>query len=115
MRPIALGRSNWIHIGSEDAGPRIAAIFSVVKAAAGSTSRSVITWPLSFQDLQMRHYSAPQNLPLLPGLPDIPICEPWVCPDGYQRLPPATLRCEGPHGARFTGRTEMRRQDTHSP
>jgi transposase len=32
MRPIALGRSNWIHIGSEDAGPRIAAIFSVVES-----------------------------------------------------------------------------------
>lgn len=32
MRPIALGRSNWIHIGSEQAGPRIAAIFSVVES-----------------------------------------------------------------------------------
>ena len=32
MRPIALGRSNWIHIGSEHAGPRIAAIFSVVES-----------------------------------------------------------------------------------
>ena len=32
MRPIALGRSNWIHIGSQDAGPRIAAIFSVVES-----------------------------------------------------------------------------------
>jgi len=32
MRPIALGRSNWIHIGSEQAGPRVAAIFSVVES-----------------------------------------------------------------------------------
>jgi hypothetical protein len=32
MRPIALGRSNWIHIGSQDAGPRIAAIFSAVES-----------------------------------------------------------------------------------
>jgi transposase len=32
MRPIAVGRSNWIHIGSEQAGPRIAAIFSVVES-----------------------------------------------------------------------------------
>jgi transposase len=31
-RPIAVGRSNWIHIGSEQAGPRIAAIFSVVES-----------------------------------------------------------------------------------
>jgi hypothetical protein len=25
MRPVALGRRNWIHIGSEQAGPRVAA------------------------------------------------------------------------------------------
>jgi|SRR6266702_344191 len=30
--PIALGRANWIHIGSEQAGPRIAAILSVVES-----------------------------------------------------------------------------------
>jgi transposase len=29
MRPVALGRKNWIHIGSEDAGPKIAAILSI--------------------------------------------------------------------------------------
>ena len=31
IRPIALGRKNWLHIGSEPAGPRIAAIASVVE------------------------------------------------------------------------------------
>jgi transposase len=31
MRPVALGRKNWLHIGSEDAGPRIAAISSVIE------------------------------------------------------------------------------------
>jgi transposase len=31
MRPVALGRRNWIHIGSEDAGPRVAAIISIVE------------------------------------------------------------------------------------
>ena len=31
MRPVALGRRNWIHIGSEQAGPRVAAIISVVE------------------------------------------------------------------------------------
>ena len=31
MRPIAVGRANWIHIGSEQAGPPIAAILSVVE------------------------------------------------------------------------------------
>ena len=29
MRGIALGRKNWIHIGSEEAGPKIAAILSI--------------------------------------------------------------------------------------
>ena len=31
MRPVALGRRNWIHIGSEEAGPRVAAIVSIVE------------------------------------------------------------------------------------
>ncbi len=31
MRPIAVGRKNWVHIGSVDAGPRVAAILSVVE------------------------------------------------------------------------------------
>ena len=30
IRPVALGRKNWMHIGSEDAGVRIAAIMSVI-------------------------------------------------------------------------------------
>jgi transposase len=31
MRPIALGRRNWIHVGSAQAGPKVAAILSVVE------------------------------------------------------------------------------------
>ena len=31
IRPLALGRKNWLHIGSEAAGPRIAAIISVIE------------------------------------------------------------------------------------
>jgi len=31
MRPVVLGRKNWLHIGSEKAGPKIAAILSVVE------------------------------------------------------------------------------------
>jgi hypothetical protein len=30
MRTIAIGRKNWIHIGSPEAGPKIAAIISLV-------------------------------------------------------------------------------------
>jgi transposase len=32
MRPIALGRRNWLHLGSKEAGPKIAAIFSIVES-----------------------------------------------------------------------------------
>jgi hypothetical protein len=31
MRPIALGRKNWIHLASQQAGPKIAAILSVME------------------------------------------------------------------------------------
>ena len=31
IRPIAIGRKNWIHLGSEEAGPRVAAIISVIE------------------------------------------------------------------------------------
>ncbi len=30
MRPVALGRKNWLHIGDETAGPKIAATLSVL-------------------------------------------------------------------------------------
>jgi transposase len=32
MRGVALGRKNWIHIGSQQAGPRVAALLSVVES-----------------------------------------------------------------------------------
>ena len=32
MRGVALGRKNWIHIGSQQAGPKVAAILSVVES-----------------------------------------------------------------------------------
>lgn len=32
MRPVALGRKNWIHVGDQQAGPKVAAILSVVES-----------------------------------------------------------------------------------
>jgi transposase len=32
MRPVALGRKNWLHVGSEQSGPKVAAIMSVVES-----------------------------------------------------------------------------------
>jgi len=32
MRPVAIGRKNWLHLGSKEAGPKVAAIFSIVES-----------------------------------------------------------------------------------
>ena len=32
MRPVAIGRRNWLHLGSKEGGPKIAAIFSIVES-----------------------------------------------------------------------------------
>jgi transposase len=32
MRPVALGRKNWLHVGSAQAGPKVAAILSVIES-----------------------------------------------------------------------------------
>jgi len=32
MRPVTLGRKNWLHVGSAQAGPKVAAIFSVIES-----------------------------------------------------------------------------------
>ena len=32
MRPIALGRKNWLHVGSAKSGPKVAAILSVIES-----------------------------------------------------------------------------------
>jgi transposase len=63
MRPVALGRKNWVHIGSAQAGPKIAAILSVVESCRRLK-------------LPVRDYLAA----VLPGLADLPI----------QRLPELT-------------------------
>ena len=56
MRPIAVGRRNWIHIGSLQAGPKIAAIISIVE-----TCRRL--------KIPVRKYLAA----VLPGLADVQI------------------------------------------
>jgi transposase len=56
MRPVALGRKNWIHIGSPPAGPKVAAILSVVESCRRLK-------------LPVRDYLAA----VLPGFADLPI------------------------------------------
>jgi transposase len=56
IRPVAIGRKNWLHLGSERAGPRVAAIISIVE-----TCRRL--------NIPVRNYLAS----VLPGLADFPI------------------------------------------
>jgi transposase len=63
MRPVAIGRRNWIHAGGPQAGPKIAAILSVVESCRRLK-------------LPVRDYLTV----VLPGLADLPI----------QRLPDIT-------------------------
>jgi hypothetical protein len=56
MRPVTLGRKNWIHVGSQQAGPKVAAILSIVE-----TCRRL--------KIPIREYLAG----VLPGLADISI------------------------------------------
>ena len=45
MRPVALGRKNWMHLGSQESGPVVAAIMSVIASAqrAGLNVRAYLT------------------------------------------------------------------------
>jgi hypothetical protein len=56
MRPVALGRKNWVHLRSKEAGPRVAAIVSIVE-----TCRRL--------KIPLRDYLGS----VLPGLSDFPV------------------------------------------
>jgi transposase len=56
MRPVALGRKNWIHVGSQQAGPKVAAILSIVETCRRLT-------------IPIRDYLAA----VLPGIADVSI------------------------------------------
>lgn len=75
MRPIALGRKNWLHIGSEKAGPKIAAIASVME-----TCRRL--------GINVRDYFTD----VLPKLPDWPITR-------VAELTPSSWKAAQPHSA----------------
>ena len=47
MRPVALGRKNWLHIGDEKAGPKIAAIMSVLATCRKDLPSLVSRQPIS--------------------------------------------------------------------
>lgn len=59
MRAIAIGRKNWLHIGSPQAGPKVAAILSVVESCRRL-------------QVSVRDYFST----IFPGLADLPIRRP---------------------------------------
>lgn len=64
MRPVALGRRNWIHVGSVDAGPRVAAILSVVETCRRLGFRCGSIWPMCCLGWRIgRHPRWPTSLP----------------------------------------------------
>jgi hypothetical protein len=82
MRPVALGRKNWLHIGSPQAGPKVAAILSVVE----SCRRLKVS---------VRNYLAA----ILPGLADVTIRRlPAITPSACRRYD-----CSKSEGALRTG------------
>jgi transposase len=56
IRPVALGRKNWLHIGSEEAGPRVAAVLSIIQTCRRN-------------QIPVRDYLNA----ILPGLADLPV------------------------------------------
>jgi hypothetical protein len=69
MRPVALGRRNWIHLGDESAGPKVTAILSVVESCRRLT-------------LPVRQYLKS----VLPGLADVSIQRvPELTPTAWAR------------------------------
>jgi hypothetical protein len=79
MRPVALGRKNWIHIGSPQAGPKVAAILSVVESCRRLK-------------LSVRDYLAA----VLPGLADLPIKRlPSLTPSTWASPDPKELHISG--------------------
>jgi transposase len=67
MRDIALGRKNWMHLGSQESGPKVAAIMSVIASAqrAGHNVRRYLTAVL--EKLADPEFKITQIETLLPG------------------------------------------------
>jgi len=67
MRPVAVGRKNWVHVGSETAGPKVAAILSVIESCRRL-------------GIPVREYLAA----ILPGLADVPVARvPGLTPSAW--------------------------------
>lgn len=94
MRPIAIGRRNWPHVGSKEAGPKIAALFSIVESCRklGVPTRRYLADVLpglanrsiqSLASLTPADYAASLTKSLIPPYP---AHQSWLCPNAYSEL-----------------------------
>ena len=84
MRPIALGRKNWIHLGSQQAGPKIAAILSVMETCKRlqiPPETISLTCCLGWLTYQLPNST---NLHLPPGKQPSQLTSPLGCSDAYE-------------------------------
>lgn len=91
MRPVAIGRRNSLHLGSKEAGPKVAAIFSVIESCRRPS-------------IPVREYLAQ----VLPGLRTVPSAA-W--PNLPQRPTPPIAHSSLPHSRRIVNHV-LARTDT---
>ena len=103
MRPIALGRKNWMHLGTQKSGPPVAAIMSVLASAqrAGLNIRLYLSHCL--EKLADRSFTTDQIHTLLPETgnlrqPELEFHPPTPIPAGCDHghsptLPSSPLSC----------------------
>lgn len=76
MRPVAVGRKNWLHVGGPHAGPKVAAILSVVESCRRLR-------------VSVRDYL----VAILPGLADLPVSRiSTLTPSAWAALNPSSCR-----------------------
>ena len=91
MRPVALGRKNWIHVGSRQAGPKVAAILSIVE------SRHRLKIPireylagvlpgLADRSVQRLAELTPKAWAARGATPSRRLCQPCSSSDGYAQM-----------------------------
>jgi hypothetical protein len=77
MRDIAIGRKNWIHLGYQESGPKVAAIMAVITSAqrAGHNVRRYLTAVLepladpAFKITHIETWRLTPGPPLASGVP----------------------------------------------
>ena len=112
MRPVALGRKNWVHIGSAQAGPKIAAILSIVESCRRLKLPVHDYLAAVFPDSLIARSSAYQTLLPRPGSPSIHRLERQGC---WREGDFTTVIGTNRHGAVATRREAFAKENHDNP